>query len=147
MASLDGHQCRNIRGRGSTAKSAHLPRLGRPDREHHAPATPELREHVEYSLQHVFRAQQAHAKLRFLAGHNFRARLDPVALQVSPRVAGRNPNLWVTADALGLARLHLAVDVERLRSPAGRIAREPYRSADTLAALAEGFHVHILVPL
>jgi hypothetical protein len=91
--------------------------------------------------------QQAHAARRFLAGDDCCAGLAPIANELTSHIARSNSHARVATDAFGFTRIRLAVDVESLRMAAGRIAREPYRSSDTLTVLAKGFEVQISVVL
>jgi hypothetical protein len=108
----------------------------------------ELREKIEQLLpRRVFVIQQTHAARRFLVGGDFCAGFDPIAKQLASHIARSDSHPRVATDAFRFTRIPLAVDVECLRMAAGGIAREPYRSTDTLTVFAKGFEVQISVVL
>ena len=85
--------------------------------------------------------------LGFLAVDDLRTRFDPFTEQLSTHIARGHADVAVVADALGLAGIGRAVNVQFFRRALRWVFRKPHRSADGLSILAKRFQVDVFVPL
>src|SRR5882762_10529506 len=85
--------------------------------------------------------------LGYLALDDLGAGFDPLTEQLTTHIAGCHADMTVVADALGLAGIGRAVNVQFFWRTLRRVSRKPHWGANALPILAKRFQVDVLVSL